>query len=160
MIGDGVVIDLAERSFLGADAGREIAEMIDGERDIGEGGLADRLAVVDGLDRGEHLEVLLHAVGDLIENLCPLGRRGIAPGVLRLMRRVERKLDIGGLRTRDLAYGLAGDRADIVEVIAPDRSDPFAADKILVAGPQRYAGIQGLDDLVQHGRLPRVVIMF
>ena len=139
MIGDRVVIDLAERSFLGTDAGCEVAEMIDGERDVGEGGLADRLAIVDGLDRGEHLQVLLHAVGDFVENLCPLGRRGITPGVLRLMRRVERKLDIGGLRTRDLAYGLAGDRADIVEIAAVDRRHPLAANEILVAGPQRHA---------------------
>jgi len=63
VIGDRVLVDLRQRSFLGTDAGREIAEMIDGEGYIGEGGLADRLAVVDGLDRSEHLEVLLHAVG-------------------------------------------------------------------------------------------------
>ncbi len=104
VVGDGVVIDLRQRAFLGADASGEIAEMIDGERNVGEGRLADRLAVVDGLDRGEHLEVLLHAVGDFVEDLGALGRRGVAPGVLRLMRRVERKLDIGGLRAGDLAY--------------------------------------------------------
>ena len=107
--------------------------MIDGERDVGEGGLADRLAVVDGLDRGEHLEVLLHAVGDLVEDLGALGGRGVAPGVLGLMRGVERELDIGGLRAGDLADRLAGDRADIVEIIAVDRRHPFAADEILVA---------------------------
>ena len=139
VIGDGVVIDLRQRAFLSAHASGEIAEMIDGERNIGEGCLADRLAVVDGLDRGENLQVLLHAVGNFVEDLCPLGRRGIAPGVLRLMRRVERKLDIGGLRTRDLAYGLAGDRADIVEIAAVDWGYPLAADEILVAGPQRHA---------------------
>ena len=153
MIGDGIVIDLRERSFLSADARGEIAEMIDGERNVGEGRLADRLAVVDGLDRGEHLEVLLHAVGYFVEDLGALGRRGIAPGIFRLMRGVERKLDIRGLRARDLAYGLAGDRADIVEVAAGDRRHPSATDEILVAGPQRHAGIQGLDDLMQHGRL-------
>src|SRR4030067_340049 len=39
MIGDGVVIDLRQRAFLGADAGREIAEMVDGQRNVGEGRL-------------------------------------------------------------------------------------------------------------------------
>ena len=68
--------------------------MVDGERDVGEARLADRLAVVDGLDRGEHREVLLHAVGDLVEDLGALGGRGLAPGVLGLMRRVECKLDV------------------------------------------------------------------
>ena len=154
VVGDGVVIDLRQRAFLRAEASGEIAEMIDGERDVGEGGLADRLAVVDGLDRGEHLEVLLHAVGDLVEDLGALGGRGVAPGVLGLMRGVERKLDIGGLRAGDLADRLAGDRADIVEIVAVDRRHPFAADEIVVTRAQRHAGIQSLDDLVKHTVLP------
>ena len=49
VIGDGVVVDLADRAFLGADAGGEIAEMIDRQRHVGGHGLADRLAVVPGL---------------------------------------------------------------------------------------------------------------
>ena len=155
VIGDGVVIDLRQRAFLGADASREITEMIDGEWNIGEGCLADRLAVVDGLDRGQHLEVLLHAVGDLVEDRGALWPAPWpAPFVLGLVRGVEGKLDIGGLRAGDLADRLAGDRADIVEIVAVDRRHPFAADEILVAGPQRHAGIQGLDDLVKHTVLP------
>ena len=35
VIGDGVVIDLGERAFLGADAAGEIAEVVDGERHVG-----------------------------------------------------------------------------------------------------------------------------
>ena len=68
VIGDGVVVDLGQRAFLGADAAGEIAEVIDGERHVGVRRLADRLAVVDGLDGGEDLEVLLHAVGDLVQD--------------------------------------------------------------------------------------------
>ena len=117
-------------------------------------GLADRLAVVDGFDRGEHLEVLLHAVGDLVQDLGALGGCGIAPGVLRLMRGIERKLDVGCLRAGDLADGLAGNRADIVEIIAFDRRHPFAADEIVVARPQGHPRIQRLDDLVKHTVLP------
>ena len=143
-----------QRAFLRADAGGEIAEMVDRQRDVGEGRLADRLAVVDGLDRGEHLEVLLHAVGDLVEDLGALGGRGVAPGVLGLMRGVERKLDIGGLRAGDLADRLAGDGADIVEIVAVDRRHPFAADEIVVARAQRHPRIQSLDDLVKHTVLP------
>ena len=154
VIGDGVVIDLRQRAFLRADAGGEIAEMIDGERDVGEGRLADRLAVVDGLDRGEHLEVLLHAVGDLVEDLGALGGCGVAPGVLGLMRGVERKLDVGGLRAGDLADRLAGNGADIVEILAVDRRHPFAADEIFVARAQRHPRIQSLDDLMKHTVLP------
>src|SRR6478672_13069424 len=90
VIGDGVVIDLRQRAFLRADARREIAEMIDRQRDVGEARLADRLAVVDGLDRRQHLQVLLHAVGDLVQDLGAFGGRRLSPGVLSLVRRVQR----------------------------------------------------------------------
>ena len=74
--------------------------------------------------------------------------------LLGLMGGVERKLDIGGLRTGDLTHRLAGDGADIVEILAVDRRDPFAADEIVVAIAQGDPRIQGLDDLVQHDILP------
>ena len=154
VISDRVVIDFAERAFLGADAGREIAEMIDGQRNVGEGRFADRLAVVDGLDRRQHFEVFLHAVGDLVQDGGAGGGRCVAPGVLRLMRGIERKLDIGGLRARDLADGLAGNRADIVEIIVFDRRHPCAADEIVVTRAQRHPRIQRLDDLMKHTVLP------
>ena len=134
--------------------------MIDGERDVGEARLADRLAIVDGLDRSEHVEVLLHAVGDLVQGLCALFGRHLAPGVLRLVRGVERKLDIGGLRARDLAHRLAGDRADIVEILAIDRRHPFAADEVVVTRAHGDARIQGLDDLVQHWEFLRKSCVF
>ena len=128
--------------------------MVDGERNVGEAGLADRLAVVDGLDRGQHLEILLHAVGDFVQDFGAFGGRRVAPSVLRLVRGVEGELDVGGLRAGDLADRLAGDGADIVEILAGDRRDPFAADEIVVAGAQGYPRVQGLDDLVEHGILP------
>ena len=126
MISRRIMIDLAECfAFLRPNAAGEIAEMIDRERQIGALGFADRLAVVDRLDQGKKLELLFDTVGDLVEDRGPLGRRGLAPGVLRLVRGVERKLDIGGLRARDLAHGLAGDRADVVEVIARRQERPI-----------------------------------
>ena len=74
MIGDGVVIDLADRAFLSADRAGEIAEMVDGERDVGGHRLADRLAVVPSLGERNLLQIRLHAVGDLVEHLRPFGR--------------------------------------------------------------------------------------
>src|SRR5262249_20832416 len=151
VVGDGLVVDLAQRALLRADAGGEIAEMIDRERDVGEARLPDRLAVIDGLDRGKHVQIFLDAVGDFVQDLIALGRRHLAPGVLGLMRGVKRKLDVSGLGARDLAYRLAGDRADIVEILAIDRRHPLAADEIVVTRAHGDARIQGLDDLVQHG---------
>ena len=55
MIGDRVVVDLATAAFLGADAAGEVAEMVDRQRQVGRVRLADRLAVVDRLDRGQQL---------------------------------------------------------------------------------------------------------
>ena len=38
--------------------------------------------------------------------------------------------------------------------------DPFAADEIVVAGPQGYPRVQRLDNLVKHGVLPRTWAAF
>ncbi len=143
-----------ERAFLRADAAGEIAEMIDGERDVGGRRLADRLAVVDRLDEASRLRFALHAVGDLVQEPRALGGRRLAPGFARRMRGVERELDVFGGRARDLADRLAGDRADIVEILALDRRDPFAADEIVVALPQRHLLLQLFEALRKHEFLP------
>ena len=74
VVGDGVVVDFGDRAFLGADAAGEVAEVVDGERNVGGGRLADRLAVVEGFSEREQLQVLLHAVGDLEEDGGAVGR--------------------------------------------------------------------------------------
>jgi hypothetical protein len=107
-------------AFLGADAAGEVAEVVDRQRHVGRHGLADRLAVVDGLGGRQHLEVLLHAVGDLVQDVGALGRRGLAPGFLGGVGGVERQLDVFAARARDFAEGLAGDRRDVREVLALD----------------------------------------
>ena len=68
MIGDRVVVDFGDGPLLRADAACEIPEMIDGQRDIRSLRFPDRLAVVDGLGKGEDVEVLLHPVSDLVQN--------------------------------------------------------------------------------------------
>jgi hypothetical protein len=156
MIGDGVVIDLRQRTFLRPEARREIAEMVGSERNVGGARLADRLAVVDGLDRGQQLQILVDPVGDLIEDCGALGGRRGGPFVLGRVRGIERKLDIGGLRAGDLADWASGDWADIVEIPALRGGHPLATDIVVVSGPERDASLKGFNDLVQHGRLPRM----
>ena len=46
---------------------------------------------------------------------------------------VERELDVGRRGAGNLAEPLTGDRARVVEILALDRRDPFAADEIVVA---------------------------
>ena len=74
MIGDGVMVDLADRAFLGTGATGEIAEMVDRQRNIGMGRLADRLAVVDRLGHRDQIQIGFHPVGDLQQDVGPFGR--------------------------------------------------------------------------------------
>ena len=76
VVGHRVVVDLRQRAFLRADHAREVAEMVDGERQVGQRRLADGLAVVERLDHGDELELLLQNVGDAVEHLAAVGRRG------------------------------------------------------------------------------------
>ena len=74
VVGDRVVIDFGNPAFLGADAAGEVAQMVDGEGDVGRHGLADRLAVVPGLGERDQVEVVLHPVGHLVEDAGALCR--------------------------------------------------------------------------------------
>ncbi|MNE45853.1 hypothetical protein D3C80_1401650 [compost metagenome] len=150
MIGDGVVVDLADRSFLSADAGREIAEMVDGERNVGCHGFADRLAIVPGFGLGQHFQLVLHPLGDLHQDVGALGRCSAAPLVLCGMRSIERGVDVLLIRTRNFTQLAAGDRRDVVEILAADRLPPLAADVIAVFQLERRFD----DFLVQHVILP------
>jgi hypothetical protein len=51
------------------------------ERQVRVERLANRLAVVDGIDGREKLEVLLRDVGDSVENIGPLGGGGLSPSL-------------------------------------------------------------------------------
>ena len=92
MAGDGVLVDLAERSFLRTQAAGKVAQVVDGQRDVGVERLADRLAVVHRLGIGQQFQVLLQAVGDLQQRVGALGWRGAAPQVGGGMGGVQRQL--------------------------------------------------------------------
>ncbi len=118
MIGDGVVIDLADRTFLGADHAGEITKVIDRQREVGGARLADRFAVVPGLGDREALEIFLHAIGDPVQDRSALGDTGARPRVLGGVRRVEGCFDVLMVGARDLADDLAVHRRGIVEIPA------------------------------------------
>ncbi|OIQ80852.1 hypothetical protein GALL_373830 [mine drainage metagenome] len=116
VVRDGVLVDLRDRPFLGAYGTGEVPEVVDRERDVGADRLADRLAVVPGLGDREHLEVLLHAVGDLVEDHGALGGGGLPPGAGRAVSRVEGPLDVGRVSSGDLGERPAGHRGRVLEV--------------------------------------------
>lgn len=76
VVGHRVGIEFTRRAFLRTQHATEVAEVIDGQRQVGGLGFADRLAVVDGLDDGEGLEILFETVGDLVQNDRACGGRG------------------------------------------------------------------------------------
>src|SRR6056297_3520345 len=112
----------------------EIAEMIDRKRDIGGGGLADRLAVIPGLGLRQQIEVLLHPVGDFQQYVGALGRGGLAPCGAGGMRRIQREVHVFRTRARDLTDLGAGDRRDVVEILSLPGGHECVADEIVITG--------------------------
>ena len=127
------LVDLGDRSLLAADHRGEVAEVVGRERDVRGECLPHRLAVLPALRDRQQLEVVLDHVRDLVQDARALGGRGLAPGVLGSMRRVERELDVLRGRARHLRERLARRGRHVRRVPALHRSDPVAADEVLVA---------------------------
>ena len=143
VIGHGVFVDLGQRPLLGADRPCEVAEVIDGQRQVGGQCLADRLAVVPGLGQRERLEVGFDAVGDLVEDVGAFGGGGLAPRRRGAVGGVESLVDVGVGRTRYLGEWLAGDRRQVLEVLSADRRHPLTADEVSVPRLIRHQGVRG-----------------
>ena len=122
------------RALLRAQHAGEVAEVVDRERDVGGQRLADGLAVLPRLGDGDRLEVLLDAVGDLVEDVAALGRARLAPRGERLPRDIHCPVDVFDGAAADLAERLAVDGRDVLEVLALHRVDELAADVVAVAG--------------------------
>ena len=133
VVGDRVLVQLGDRPLLAPDHRGEVAEVIRRQRDVGGERLAHRLAVLPALGDGEQLEVVLDRVRHLVQHARALGRRGLAPGVLGRVGRVERELDVRRGRARHRREPLAGGGRHVLAVLAVQRRDPLAADEVLVA---------------------------
>ncbi|EJZ06057.1 hypothetical protein MFORT_28624 [Mycolicibacterium fortuitum subsp. fortuitum DSM 46621 = ATCC 6841 = JCM 6387] len=154
VVGDGVLVDLRERAFLGPQHAGEVPEVVDRQRDVGVQRLADRLAVVPRLGQSDRFEVLLDAVGDLVEDDGARSRRGLAPCRRGGVRGVQRLLDVGLGGAGHLAEHLAGDRRRVLEVAALGGGDPLAADVVVVAGLERHQSAVGARTCINsHGNL-------
>ncbi|MNX94644.1 hypothetical protein D3C86_1268820 [compost metagenome] len=153
VIGDRVVVQLGDAAFLRANAAGEIAEVVDGQRDVGGKRFTHRLAVVPGLGLGDGLQVLLHAVGDTVQDQGALGDAGLAPAVPGGVSGVQRQLDVGRVRASHLAQDAAVHRGGVLEIAAIDRGHPLAADEVVVA--RLVPGRHGADEFgLGHERPP------
>jgi hypothetical protein len=128
--------------------------VIDHQRHVGIGRLADRLAVIERLDQSEQVQIGFQLVGDPVEDQRALGHRGLAPGILGLVGGVERQFDVGRRGARHRAKLLAGDRRRIIEVASLFRGHPFAADEIVVSIPDQNLFGDFLNCFMIHGHSP------
>ena len=84
----GVGVEVAgerEREGRAGDLGRpagHVAEHVDGERDVGGAGDGDGLAVVEGFELGEFVEVLLEQVTELPDEAAAFGGLHAGPGAV------------------------------------------------------------------------------
>ncbi len=138
VVGNGVVVDLRQRTLLGADRRGEIPEMISCQRNVGGQRLPNRLAVVPDFGERERVFVRVNAIGDLVQDRRPLGRGGLAPPRGGRVRGVECLFDVGLIRARHLAERLAGDRRRVLEVQTLGWRDPLAPDEVVVPGLIRH----------------------
>jgi len=106
--------------------------VVDHKRHVGIGRLADWLAVVERFDQRDQVQIGFQLVRDLVQNARAFGYRRLGPGILGLVSGAEREFDIRRGRARNLAELLAGNRTRIVKVLSLDRSNPLAADEIIV----------------------------
>ncbi len=95
MVGDHVLVDLGQSALFGTHRSREVAEVVDHQRNISVQGLPDGLAVVVGLGHCQFLEVFLDRIRGLVHDDCPLARSESFPGRLSCVCRVQCQLDIG-----------------------------------------------------------------
>src|SRR6202040_670824 len=155
VIRDGVVIDLGQRTLLRPDSPGKIAEMIDGQRQVGGQRLPDGLAVVPRLGQGQRLQVLFDAVGDLVEDVGAFGGGRLAPLRRGGVGRIESLVDVGVVRAGHFAERLSGHGCRILEVLTAHRRDPFTADEVFVAGFVRHQRVRRTGAAVKgHQELP------
>lgn len=154
-----VLVDVRQGAFLRAHTARKVAEVIDGERDVGVQRLADRLAVVHGFGVGQQFQVLLNAVGDFQQDVAACGGVGLAPGVRGGVGCVQRQLDVFGGGAGGLGVDLAVDGRDHIKVLALDRGHELAADEVVVLGLVGDLGASGAGGCVNGHVLSPVSVL-
>src|ERR1700727_2627988 len=125
-------IHLADGSLLSTNDAGKVSEVISRQRNIRGKRLSDRLPVIPGLHRREHLEIVVDDLRDLLEHLSALCRRSLSPCRLGRMCRIKSPVYIRSVRTRNLADRLARDRRDVLKVGARDRSNPLATNVVAI----------------------------
>lgn len=118
---DGLALDLVGPATI-------VAEAADDGTDIATG-VGDGLAVVEGLDGSEEVEVLLGEVGELEEEVASLLGSGLLPLALEsLAGSGDGQVDILLSTLADGGDGLLGGGVDDLELLLVDTLNPLAVD--------------------------------
>ena len=69
VIGNGVIVDVRQAPFFGANTRGEVAEVVDDQGNVGVARLANGLAIVESFRKRQGLQILLQHVCDLQQEL-------------------------------------------------------------------------------------------
>ena len=132
VVGDGVLVDLRDRTSLCAKCSREVAEVIDGQRDVGgeRSRTALPLSQVSATAIFSRFSSMRSAMRSRISERSAtevLPQAGAAAWAASRARSMSSAVD------RATTEHLAVDGRRIFEVLALDRRYPLAADPVLVA---------------------------
>ena len=152
VVRDGVVIDLGDGAFLRANAAGEVAPVIDGKRKIGIHGFADRLAVVPGFGQRQEVEVVFHALRNLVHQDGAVRGAGMAPALAGGMCGVEGPFNVLCVGARNLAECLSGDWRYVLEILAGSGLNPLAANVVAIARAKAHFIAELARNRFCHGR--------
>ena len=125
-------------ALLGAQHAGEVAEVVDRQRQVGGQRLADRLAVVPGLGDGEHLEVLLDPVGDLVAGCCERSAGEVLPHAGAAACAASRAASMSSAVPRATSVNGLPLTGEMFSKYSPLIGlDPLAADEVAVAALDR-----------------------
>ena len=153
VIGRGVFIDFSGATFLCTDATGVVAEVVDGQRDVGVKGFTHGFAVVPGFSDGQQFEVLFDAVGDFQQRQGAVLHRGLAPGIGGCVGSVQRLFDVFGAGAGEFGNRLAIHGRGGGEVLTVDRCDELTADVVAITGLEGNDGTGSAWVGVVHGRI-------
>ena len=94
MIRHRITVDFTDPPFLGANTGRKIAEMVNGQRHIRCAGFADWLTVIPGFCRRQQFQVLLHAIGNFEQDRGTILDGSLRPFIFDFVRGIQRQIDV------------------------------------------------------------------
>ena len=154
MVGNGVAVNLAQAAFLRTQATCKVAEMVDGEGNVGIQRFTYSLAVVHGFGVSQQFQVLLNPVGNLEQDIGALCSRRTPPFCRGGVCGIQRQFNVFRSGARRLGVDLAGNGREYIKVPTLDRCNKLAANEIVIAGLVFDFCVGGAWEGVQHEMSP------